>query len=187
MKMNRIFGSLSLLMVTSFAVPTHAQQLDVPSFVDLTTKGTDIANRCAAMTNNFLTVKVPADHATARATVAANAISPAAKQLPVSAENTTYISQVNSFKLLLSSCGKQFAAVNGPIHQNTVRFAAMMSKDTMPHPDAQKVANAIKGYTDAHQKLVKAILALSSDKQVESYLSDVISRDFIEPAKTTNQ
>lgn len=181
--MNRRIGSLPLLVAASFAVPTYAQQPDVQAFVDLATKGADTANRCSNLIGGFLALKVPADHATARARVAANAKAPTARPLPISPENVNYLQQVDSFKIVLSSCGRQFATLRGQIQPNERRFYGLIDKNAMPRADAQKVATAMTAYNDAHQKLVKAVLALSADKQVESHLDQVIVADFIAPAQ----
>ncbi len=187
MKMNRIMGSLSIFMAACFAVPAYSQQLDVPAFVELAMKGTDIANRCSSMTDNFLKVRVPADHANARTLAAAHKMVPHAGPAPISAENAEYLKQVESFKLLLSNCGKQFHAVRAQIQTNENRLYGLIDKDTMPRADAQKVATAVKAYNEAHEKLVHSILALSNDKQVESHLHEVITRDFIDEAKKADE
>ena len=178
--MKRLIGSLTLVVAASFVTPLHAQQhLDVPSFVALAARGTTTATACANTANSIVALKVPADHAAARSSSAANAMSPNTLPLPISEENAAFLRQIQVYQTLLASCGQQLTSVRGPIRDGAARFATMYDK--IPKADAQKVATALNAYNEASKKLVTAILALSNDKQVESHMTDVIVKEFINP------
>jgi hypothetical protein len=182
MKVNFIFGSLSLLMAASYAAPVYGQQsVDVSTFVQLAQRGTDVANNCTAITNKIVAMPVPPDLATARAAQASNAASQ--RQMPISDASRNYLQQIDVLKLQLSSCGKNFAAANSQIAANAKQLHQSISQSTIPHAEAQKAATAMKAYNEAHQGLVRAISTLSNDRQVESLFSKIIVGDFIQEAR----
>ena len=183
-KMRLILGSLSIFLVASNTAPAYGQQfLAVPAFLDLVKRGTDLANNCSATANRIVAVPVPNDLTIALANTAANAKALSSKPLPVSEQSRAYLQQMETLKLLLSYCGKNFAAAQPQIKANAIHYYALIDKDAMPRPDAQKVFAAMAPYDTARGGLVKAILALSNDRQVQSLVHKVIVDDFIEEAK----
>ena len=185
MNFNRMIGSVVLFATTSLmsiqAQPQ--QQLDPQSFVDLAMKGASLANQCSETANKIIALRVPPDHAAARAAVAGNAMVPSSTPVPISAENTVYLQQIEALRLQLASYARQFASVKRTIHHNATLYTAQIAEDKIPRADAQKVANAIVIYNEAHKRMVLAIVALSNDRQVESHVGDVIVSGFIDGAK----
>lgn len=184
MKVRFVGGRLSILLAASWIVPAYSQRVpDVSAFVDLVNQGTTLANNCSAIANQVVAVPVPGDLNTARAHKAANERSNSSKQLEVSEQSRAYLQQMENFNRQLSSCGKNFSAARVQITRTVKHYHALIEKDAMPRPDAQKVFAALKDFDVANQGMVKAIAALSNDRQVQSLFHKAIVDDFVEEGK----
>jgi hypothetical protein len=144
-------------------------------------KGAATENNCSTIAGNIVALPIPPNHAEARIKVATNAAMPTARPLAISQDNATYLTQIDSYRNSLASCGAQLTGLRAQIVPNATRYFGQMDK--ISKPDAQKVATAMAAYNDAGKKMVLAILALSNDKQVESHVADVIVKYFIEAAR----
>ena len=169
---------VALTMARGFAA-------DVAATIQPLTSARTILANCTDTVQKLSKTPVPANHAAARTAVATNAAVQKGQltgigQQPIPPEDQQFINAMEAGKQQLASCSKQFAALAKSVEDQRQKFVAALEKAgtgpsaEWPQADARKVAQEFDHYDTAHQDFVKAVLGLSGNQQMQSYLHQSI-------------